>query len=841
MRIIKRDLSEVSFDISKIENAIYKAFISVGDEDKRVLSKKLAEEVLEIILKDKDESSNITVEEIQDYVEKTLTKNNHYETLKSYILYREKRNALRKELNYFREYIEDEGLIEVLAKIQKDFTTEGYELDRLYRKFLSFVKPSSALNEKIELLIKASSELTSKENPNWEYISARIYAYKIHREISHYEKEWHIVDFKSKIEVLTKANLYGEYILENYSSDDIDELEKYIDDSRDELFTYSSLDLVYKRYLICDSHKKVIETMQEMFMGIAMHLAIPEKDRVSFAKKVYDVLSNLKATVATPTMSNARKPFHQLSSCFIDTVPDTLKGIYRSIDNFAQVSKHGGGMGLYFGKVRASGSDIRGFKGVAGGVIRWIKLANDTAVAVDQLGVRQGSCAVYLDVWHRDIPEFLNLRTNNGDDRMKAHDVFPAICFPNLFWRLAKENINSNWYLFCPHEVKEVMGFCLEDYYGEEWEEKYKLCVKEPRLDKRVLTVKDLVKLILKSQVETGTPFIFNRDNANNTNPNSHKGMIYSSNLCTEIMQNMKEILDTDEKILQIDGEDHVVTDVKAGDFVVCNLASLVLGNIDLQNDEEMEFVVSTMIRALDNVIDLNYYPTPFAKITNAKYRAIGLGTSGYHHALVKNKIMWQTEEHLEFMDKVYEKINYYAIKESSKIAEEKGSYKYFEGSEWQTGKYFEKREYNSKEWIELKEQVAKNGLRNAYLLAVAPTGSTSIIAGTTAGVDPVMMRYFLEEKKGSIIPRVAPDLTPETFWLYENAHEVDQTWSIKAGGIRQRHIDQGQSLNLYITTDYKMSQILNLLILSCEVGLKSIYYIRSKSLDIEECDSCSA
>lgn len=841
MRIIKRDLSEVSFDISKIENAIYKAFISVGDEDKRVLSKKLAEEVLEIILKDKDESSNITVEEIQDYVEKTLTKNNHYETLKSYILYREKRNALRKELNYFREYIEDEDLIEVLAKIQKDFSTEGYELDRLYRKFLSFVKPSSALNEKIELLIKASSELTSKENPNWEYISARIYAYKIHREISHYEKEWHIVDFKSKIEVLTKANLYGEYILENYSSDDIDELEKYIDDSSDELFTYSSLDLVYKRYLICDSHKKVIETMQEMFMGIAMHLAIPEKDRVSFAKKVYDVLSNLKATVATPTMSNARKPFHQLSSCFIDTVPDTLKGIYRSIDNFAQVSKHGGGMGLYFGKVRASGSDIRGFKGVAGGVIRWIKLANDTAVAVDQLGVRQGSCAVYLDVWHRDIPEFLNLRTNNGDDRMKAHDVFPAICFPNLFWRLAKENINSNWYLFCPHEVKEVMGFCLEDYYGEEWEEKYKLCVKEPRLDKRVLTIKDLVKLILKSQVETGTPFIFNRDNANNTNPNSHKGMIYSSNLCTEIMQNMKEILDTDEKILQIDGEDHVVTDVKAGDFVVCNLASLVLGNIDLQNDEEMEFVVSTMIRALDNVIDLNYYPTPFAKITNAKYRAIGLGTSGYHHALVKNKIMWQTEEHLEFMDKVYEKINYYAIKESSKIAEEKGSYKYFEGSEWQTGKYFEKREYNSKEWIELKEQVAKNGLRNAYLLAVAPTGSTSIIAGTTAGVDPVMMRYFLEEKKGSIIPRVAPDLTPETFWLYENAHEVDQTWSIKAGGIRQRHIDQGQSLNLYITTDYKMSQILNLLILSCEVGLKSIYYIRSKSLDIDECDSCSA
>lgn len=390
-----------------------------------------------------------------------------------------------------------------------------------------------------------------------------------------------------------------------------------------------------------------------MFMLISMHLAIPEKNKVEFAKKVYDVLSMLKATVATPTLSNARKPFHQLSSCFIDTVPDTLKGIYRSIDNFAQVSKHGGGMGLYFGKVRANGSDIRGIKNVAGGVIRWIKLANDTAVAVDQLGVRQGSCAVYLDIWHKDIPEFLNLRTNNGDDRMKAHDIFPAICFPNLFWRLAKEDINSNWYLFCPHEIKEIMGFSLEDFYGKEWEKKYKLCIEEKRLDRRVLTVKELVKLIIKSQVETGTPFIFNRDNANEFNPNSHKGMIYSSNLCTEIMQNMSEILDIDEKIIKENDESYVITKVKAGDFVVCNLASLVLGNIDLTDDVELNFVVSTMIRALDNVIELNYYPNQFSNITNKNYRSIGLGTSGYHHALVKNNLMWQTKEHLHFPDNV--------------------------------------------------------------------------------------------------------------------------------------------------------------------------------------------
>ena len=215
-----------------------------------------------------------------------------------------------------------------------------------------------------------------------------------------------------------------------------------------------------------------------MFLGISLHLAMKEqKDRMKWVKRFYDMLSTLKVTMATPTLSNARKPYHQLSSCFIDTVPDSLDGIYRSIDSFAKVSKFGGGMGLYFGKVRASGSSIRGFKGAAGGVIRWIKLANDTAVAVDQLGVRQGAVAVYLDVWHKDLPEFLALRTNNGDDRMKAHDVFPAVCYPDLFWRLADEAIDSDWYLMCPHEILAATGYALEDYYGQEWEKRYWDCV----------------------------------------------------------------------------------------------------------------------------------------------------------------------------------------------------------------------------------------------------------------------------------------------------------------------------------------------------------------------------
>jgi ribonucleoside-diphosphate reductase alpha chain len=256
-----------------------------------------------------------------------------------------------------------------------------------------------------------------------------------------------------------------------------------------------------------------LESPQEMFLGIALHLAMEEKkDRLSWVKRFYDLLSQLQLTMATPTLSNARKPFHQLSSCFIDAVPDSLEGIYHSIDSFAKVSKFGGGMGLYFGKVRATGSAIRGFEGAAGGVIRWIKLVNDTCVAVDQLGVRQGAVAVYLDAWHRDLPEFLQLRTNNGDDRMKAHDVFPGVCYPDLFWKMARENLDQSWYLMCPHDILTVKGYSLEDAYGEEWEARYRDCGRDERIKKREIPLKELVRLILKSAVETGTPFAFNRD-----------------------------------------------------------------------------------------------------------------------------------------------------------------------------------------------------------------------------------------------------------------------------------------------------------------------------------------
>ena len=842
MKILKRDKREVDFDHLKIKNAIEKAFDSVGKSYVDSVINAYALDIKETLLKNYDPKNPQTVEEIQDLVELKLIDEKEIEVVKAYILYRNRHSEERQILDKFANYITDENVLKILKFVRKTYDPKKYELENLYKKFESFVKKDQSQDAYLSEIIKAASELTDKDAPRWEFIAALFLNYDLEKKIKTNLEDFKINNFYEKIVFLTEKGLYGEYILENYSKEDILELEAYIDNSRNRLLNYSGLDLLIKRYVIRSHDGRFVESIQEMFMGIAMHLAIPEKNRIYWAKKFYDIYSSLKVTVATPTMSNARKPYNQLSSCFIDTVPDTLKGIYRSIDNFAQISKHGGGMGLYFGKVRATGSDIRGFKGVAGGVIRWIKLANDTAVAVDQLGVRQGSVACYLDAWHKDIPEFLQLRTNNGDDRMKAHDIFPAISYPNLFFELAEKDINATWYMFDPHEVLAKKGYSLEDFYGKEWEEKYRECIEDESISRREMSVKDLVRLIIKSLTETGTPFAFYRDNVNEMNPNKHVGMIYSSNLCTEIMQNMSAIETLDTTIETEDGDEVIVTKTKPGDFVVCNLASLVLGNIDLEDDKELKDIVATTVRALDNVIDLNYYPIPYAKVTNRKYRSIGLGTSGYHHALVKAGMAFSDiEDHLKWADDLYERINFHAVTASMEIAKEKGSYDFFEGSDWENGNYFDLRDYKDAKWNKLREDVKANGLRNGYIMAIAPTGSTSIIAATSAGVDPIMNRYFLEEKKGSILPRVAPDLTPQSFWLYENAHELDQNFVIEAAAIRQRHIDQAQSINFYITTDFTMRKILNLYIKAAKEKLKSVYYVRSKSLEVEDCDYCAS
>lgn len=902
--IKKRDGRSERFDGAKIVEAMRRAFEDVADEQAAArgliaghgasapaVSVDELEALLASIEQAMDRDAVDCVEGVQDLVERALMERGHFEVAKSYILYRHERaekRAVRVELARAVAGLGggiacEEGLVaagvpsaaddaaavvpkdhlaedldRTLARIQRDFDDPAYDLAMLSARFRALTGAGQDADARLGALIRAAVELTSQEAPRWEMIAARLLDLSFMRHLAATRRELGIASFGELVRYLTERGLYGDYILASYSVSELEEAAAFMVSERDELFAYSGLDLLINRYVIRAHDHTPLESPQEMFLGIALHLAMNEEptQRLAWVKRFYDMLSKLEVTMATPTLSNARKPDHQLSSCFIDTVPDSLVGIYRSIDNFAQVSKYGGGMGMYLGKVRATGGSIRGFEGVAGGVIRWIRVINDTAVAVDQLGMRQGAVAVYLDAWHRDLPEFLNLRTNNGDDRMKAHDVFPAVCYPDLFWRMAEESLDQDWHLMCPHDILQVKGYALEDFYGDEWERRYRDCVADPRISKRRILIKDLVRLILKSAVETGTPFAFMRDAVNRANPNGHEGVIYCSNLCTEIAQNTSAIEDVTREVVTEDGDTVVVTTTRPGDFVVCNLASLSLGRLPVEDDEVMGRVIETAVRALDNVIDLNFYALPYARITNHRYRSIGLGVSGYHHMLARRGISWESEDHLAFADEVFERINYHAIRASERLAEERGAYGLFEGSDWQTGAYFAKRGYcslsgevakvregamGSERWGELAEAVARNGVRNAYLLAIAPTSSTSILSGTTPGIDPIMRKFFLEEKKGSMLPRVAPELSPRTYWYYKPAHYIEQTWSVRAAGVRQRHIDQAQSMNLYITNDYTLRQVLRLYLEAWRRGVKTIYYVRSKSLEVEECESCSA
>ena len=683
----------------------------------------------------------------------------------------------------------------------------------------------------------------NRMNSKWQYVAARLFLFDIYKEakISRNYKTFGYGDFNELVEMLVERGIYTEDFVTKYSKAQRKELANYIDPDRDFLFNYEGVKLLADRYLVRGMDGEVLELPQERFMAIAMHLASVEEDKVHYAKAFYDLLSKLKMTVATPTLANAGTTFNQLSSCFISTVSDNLWSIYDVNSKFSKVSKHGGALGIYLGKVRSLGSDIRGFSNASGGVIPWVRLYNDTAVAVDQLGRRKGGASITLDIWHKDLYEFIDLRTNNGDDRRKAHDIFPAISIPDIFMeRLINR---QDFSLFDPHEVEKLMGFSLEDYYDKdekhkEFSERYKLCENDNRLAKITVPALDIMKKIMKSAVETGTPFIFFRDTVNRANPNSHAGMIYGSNLCHEIAQNMSETKFVSEEIVSEDGKSKIVTTVESGDMVTCNLNSINLGNVAF---DELKENVPLQIRMLDNVITLNMFPVADAEVTSLRYRAVGLGVSGYHHYLAKNAIAWENERHIEEADRLFEEIAYNAIKASMELAKEKGAYAEFEGSKWQTGEYFDERGYVSERWQELKKDVMKYGLRNGYLMAVAPTGSTSNIAGTTAGIDPIFKKFFVEEKKGSFTPKTAPELNDETFWYYKEAHYINQLWSIKACAARQRHIDQAQSFNLYITPDVKAKDILDLYVESFKSGIKTIYYVRNRSLEMDECTSCSS
>ena len=714
-----------------------------------------------------------------------------------------------------------------------------------------------------ETLIKTAVEKIDIDRPNWTYVAARLFLYDIYHRASGFTGYTHLRDYFEKGE---KEGRLIPGLKEKY---DLDDLNNYIKPERDLQFTYLGLKTLYDRYLIKDKQGEPIELPQQMFMAVAMFLAQNEFDCQNWAKRFYDILSKFEVMAATPTLSNARTTRHQLSSCYIGSTPDNIEGIFDSFKEMALLSKFGGGIGWDWSLVRGMGSYIDGHKHAAGGIVPFLKIANDVAIAVDQLGTRKGAIAVYIEPWHIDVKEFLDLKKNSGEERRRTHDLFPALWLNDLF--LERVESDEMWTLFDPYEVPQ-----LAELYGDKFKAKYEELEKREDITKETVSAKDLWKEVLRNYFETGNPFLCFKDSANIANPNKHAGVIRSSNLCTEIFQNTnpnyyqirvkfndgtvalfneEDDVKLDNGIVKkakkitaldsIDGKDIFIVDKEEidGETAVCNLASVNLSKIN--SHEDIERVVPVAIRMLDNVIDLNFYPLEKVKKTNLKTRAIGLGVMGEAQMLAEAAIEWGSNEHFQKVDEIMEAVSYWAIRASSDIALEKESYELFEGSDWQKG-IFPIDKANEEacklvdrgglfgyyyDWAELKDKVKKDGMRNGYLMAVAPTSSISILTGTTQAIEPIFKRKWFEVNLSGEIPVTAPNLSAETWNYYVSSYDLDQRVIIKAGAIRQKWIDQGQSLNIFIRLDRASGKYLNDIYMTAwKYGLKSTYYLRSQS-----------
>jgi len=718
-----------------------------------------------------------------------------------------------------------------------------------------------------ETLIKTAVDKIDIDAPNWTFVASRLFLFNLYHQVNGF------TGYCSLEKYFEKGEKHGRILLGLKEMYDLKELEKHLVPERDLQFNYLGVKTLYDRYLIKDNNANPIELPQHMFMAIAMFLAQREENRQEWAIKFYNMISTFEVMLATPTLSNARTPRHQLSSCYIGSTPDNIEGIFDAYQEMAMLSKFGGGIGWDWTGIRSMGSSIDGHKNAAGGSVPFLKITNDIAIAVDQLGTRKGAIAVYMEPWHIDINDFLDLKKNSGEERRRAHDLFPALWLNDIFMQRVQED--AIWTLFDPFDTRE-----LSKLYGEDFNKRYKELEQDETLIKEKVKAKDLWKKILTSYFETGSPFLCFKDNANRANPNDHFGVIRSSNLCTEIFQNtepnhykIKFIFENgdsvsyeeDELITVDSGIEKPAKKVTAldslgglpifvvekekidGATAVCNLASINLSRINTK--EEIERIVPTAVRCLDNVIDLNFYPIEKVKRTNMKSRSIGLGVMGEAQMLAEQEIMWGSQEHFDKIDEVMEAVSYNTISASADLAVEKGQYPEFKGSKWSRG-IFPQDHANAEvinlvdrgglfastyEWDELRTKVKAQGMRNGYLMAVAPTSSISILTGTTQAIEPVFKRKWFEENLSGLIPVVVPKLSPETYAYYTPAYDLNQTVLIKAAAIRQKWIDQGQSLNIFITLDKASGKYLNeIYMLAWKLGLKSTYYLRSQSPEVK-------
>ena len=877
-RVVRRNGSIASFDIDKISVAMTKAFLAV--EGNQAAASSRIHETVDILSKcvfngltrNIPDGGTFHIEDIQDQVELALMRDGHQKVARSYVLYREQRNL---------ERVAEEKPSAEDSKNVKINVTSGDSKSPLDTKRLDIiiseacsdiddVSPEPILNElhkniydgitqsDVSTALIMSSRVLIETEPNYTYVTARLLLDNLRTEALSYiygedlsatskqMKDVYKDYFKKYLTKACELELLDKELIDKY---DIDILSSAIESERDLKFTYLGLQTLYDRYFIQTGDTK-IELPQAFFMRVAMGLANNENNREEKAIEFYRLLSSFDFMSSTPTLFNSATLRPQLSSCYLSTIPDDLRGIFDGITDDAMLSKFAGGLGNDWTRVRSMGTHIKGTNGKSQGIVPFLKVANDTAVAVNQGGKRKGAMCAYLETWHLDVEEFLDLRKNTGDDRRRTHDMNTANWIPDLFMKRVVEE--KKWTLFSPDEVPE-----LHELSGIEFEKKYEEyeeIVKTGKIKKfKEIEALDLWKKMLGMLFETGHPWVTFKDPCNIRSPQSHAGVVHSSNLCTEITLNTSD-----------------------NEIAVCNLGSV---NIAAHVDEngimvdKLEKTINTAMRMLDNVIDYNYYSVDKAEFSNAKHRPVGLGLMGFQDALYKQSIPYSSDEAIKFADESMEYISYFAIKASTNLAEERGTYETYDGSLWSQGilpidsidmleqerqKYISVDKSCNLDWKSLRERVRTIGMRNSNTMAIAPTATISNITGVTQSIEPTYQNLYVKSNLSGeftvINLSLVNDLKKRGLWdevmvndlkyfdgslksidripedlkeIYSTAFELDARWLIEAASRRQKWIDQGQSLNLYMA-EPSGPKLDNLYKLAWVRGLKTTYYLRT-------------
>ncbi len=744
-----------------------------------------------------------------------------------------------------------------VTKIRKviDWAVDGLDVNpiKLESNVEMVLKDGITTREIQNSVVLSALRLTSVDEPDWKYVAGRLRLFDVYKDIAilrgSHKNSFPIYEYSKFIKDAVSKGIYDSTILDKYSSEEIDLAATYINPDYDLCYDYAGINLMVKRYL-CEFEDKIQELPQEMFLSIALLIEQDsnKEKRMELVKDTYEKIANRKISLATPLLMNLRRPNGNLSSCFITAMDDSKDSIFYVIDQIASISKYGGGVGVNTSRVRCKGSRIKGIKNSSGGVIPWIRIVNDTAVAVNQQGKRKGAVTVSLDVWHMDIEDFLELQTENGDQRMKAYDIFPQVIIPDMFMRKVKEN--GEWLLVDPYEIRTKYNKEVGDLWGEEFEKLYQQLYIDAKSGKlelyKFVNAKEVMKNIMKSQIETGMPYIAFKDTLNKYNPNKHDGSILGTNLCTESHSNIRP---SKLENKYIDGN-KVIQEANDGLVHVCNLVSVNLSNIE--TDNELESVCSTSVRILDNAIDFTNVPVPEGGIHNLRYRTIGVGAMGLADKLAKSNILYTDAK--SFTDELFEKFALYNIKASINLAKEKGTFGAYKGSDWDRGiiigkdkVWFAENSKIANEWNKVLEDLAKYGIRNSQITAIAPNTSSSLIQGCTPSILPIYSKFYVDSHSKGSIP-ICPPFIKDKFWFYQENRNISQKTIVDIASTISKWIDTGVSMELIynLNTGIKAVDIFETIFKAWEQDVKTIYYTRSIQKDgnvteKEECVSCAA